>query len=134
MDVNISDIRKLNLSKLIEEAGSATRLAKKAGTAPAYISQIMTGAPQKSGKAYVVGDKVARRLERAMNKPDGWMDREHLSADNDETPGATALASMLSSLGDKEFYALALEISLKLAPKDRLKIAAAMLSAADNEP
>ncbi len=62
-------IRLYNLKRLIAEAGGQKKLAQKAGVSPAYLSQIVSArTPRK------MGDDVARRLERGMDKPHGWMD------------------------------------------------------------
>ncbi len=62
-------IRLYNLKRLIAEAGGQKKLAQRAGVSPAYLSQIVsTRTPRK------MGDNVARRLERGMEKPHGWMD------------------------------------------------------------
>ena len=72
-----SEIRRRNLNRLIDEAGSATALAKRAGTDEAYLSQLVTGVKTKQGTVRGVGDKLAAKLEKAMNKADGWLDRDH---------------------------------------------------------
>jgi len=62
-------IRLYNLKRLIGEIGGQKKLALKAGVSPAYLSQIVSSrTPRK------MGDDVARRLERGMDKPHGWMD------------------------------------------------------------
>lgn len=62
-------IRLYNLKRLIAEAGGQKKLAQRCGVSPAYLSQIISlRTPRK------MGDNVARRLERGMDKPHGWMD------------------------------------------------------------
>lgn len=75
--MDVKEIRRRNLEVLVREAGTAAALAAKAETSPAYLSQISTGSPGKSGKARNVGDDLARKLESAMGKPRGWMDYRH---------------------------------------------------------
>lgn len=72
-------LRLQNLRLLITEAGSISVLARKLDTssANAYISQIINGAPTKTGKPRAVGDEFARKLEVACRKPVGWMDQDH---------------------------------------------------------
>ena len=54
---------------LIDEAGGThAALAERVGTAESYISQLKTA---RRG----IARKFCERLERAMNKPDGWMDQ-----------------------------------------------------------
>lgn len=62
--------RRRRLQGLIEEAGSVKLLAELAGTDPNYISQLTS--PKGRGS---FGDDLAERLEKAMKKPDGWMDQ-----------------------------------------------------------
>jgi hypothetical protein len=67
------DYRKLNARLLVEEVGSVSALAKLAGTAQSYLSQIIG----LNGKRHM-GDDLARRLEYVTKKPHGWMDTPHI--------------------------------------------------------
>ncbi|GAB3255087.1 hypothetical protein GCM10027296_23820 [Chitinimonas naiadis] len=67
-------IRRHNLRQLISEAGGQAALARRAETAPAYISQIISPKTNKE-----IGDSLARRLEQAFGKHRGWMDTPHFS-------------------------------------------------------
>jgi SOS-response transcriptional repressor LexA len=69
--------RRASLELLIEEAGGQTNLAAIAGTPKSHLSAIKAG---RRG----VGDDLAAKLESAMDKPPGWMDRDH-----DSEPGLT---------------------------------------------
>lgn len=74
----IEEIRRRNLEALIRQAGSIATLAEEAESSAVYLSQIRHKAPDsKTGKPREMGKGMARRLERAMGKPEGWMDREH---------------------------------------------------------
>lgn len=75
--MDIKQIRLKNLRSLISEAGTIAELARKSATAPAYLSQILNRLPSASGSARTLGDKLARKLETAMSKPFGWMDKDH---------------------------------------------------------
>ena len=77
-----------NLGRLIAEAGSAEALARRSGSSSPYLSQIRGGTPYPSGRRRRVGDQLAEKLERAMDKPEGWMDEAHDDAD-DGAPGAS---------------------------------------------
>ena len=68
-NMHSKQIREENLRGLVVLAGSQTAVAKKADTDPAYLSQILGD----KAKRYI-GDALARRLERAFDKPEGWMD------------------------------------------------------------
>lgn len=62
---------------LIREASTSAELARRVGTNPAYISQLIQRTATRVGELRGVGDKLAERLERAMGKPTGWMDVPH---------------------------------------------------------
>lgn len=66
------EIRLINLRRLLRENKTAAALAYAAGTNPAYISQILSHKSKGS-----LGNKLARRLEQAGNKPKGWLDTLH---------------------------------------------------------
>lgn len=67
--MDVKQIRKFHLAGLVDEH-SGVDVAEKAGTAEAYLSQILGP----SGKANV-GDNLARRLEAAYGLERGEMDR-----------------------------------------------------------
>ena len=67
-------IRKENLRLLLDECGgNQSDLARRCGSQAAYINQVLHG-----WKGKGIGDSLARRLEKGMNKEAGWMDRRHL--------------------------------------------------------
>ncbi|MCV6604410.1 MAG: helix-turn-helix transcriptional regulator [Porticoccaceae bacterium] len=73
-------IRYRNLQLLLQAcSGNQAELARTAGTNPAYISQILNRSRMPSGKVRSVGERLARKLERAFGKPEGWMDSEESS-------------------------------------------------------
>jgi SOS-response transcriptional repressor LexA len=71
------DIRLSNLEILIAEAGSATKLAQRAGTSESYISQVRRKMLTAKGTPRGIGDALSARLEQGMGKPQGWMDEPH---------------------------------------------------------
>lgn len=85
MKRKINPIRLTNLELLIGEAGSATKLARAAGTSDSYLSQVRNQLPTKKGTPRAIGDNLVEKLEHAMNKPQGWMDGPH-SGDVNKTP------------------------------------------------
>ena len=85
--MDIKQIRLRNLRILIGEAGTIANLARLSKTAPAYLSQILNSLPTSTGRPRSVGDKLARKLEEAMDKPYGWMDRVN-DGENDKTSAA----------------------------------------------
>lgn len=70
-------VRLRNLELLIAEAGSAAKLARKAGTSASYLSQVRRQLRTNTGKPRSLGDELADKLERAMDKPRKWMDEPH---------------------------------------------------------
>ncbi len=64
--MEIKEIRRKNLEKLVDREGRQAGLARKVELAPAYIHQMLAG---KS-----MGDKTARKIEIALKLPVGWMD------------------------------------------------------------
>ena len=80
--MDIKQIRLRNLRSLIVESGTIANLARMSETAPAYLSQILNSLPTSTGKPRSVGDKLARKLEQALNKSYGWMDKDHDESDD----------------------------------------------------
>ena len=64
------EIRWRRLLMLIEDFDSAAQLAELVGTNAAYLSQIKN---KSNGRS--IGSRLARRLEIATKKPQGWMDQ-----------------------------------------------------------
>ena len=79
MTLKHNQVRLRNLEFLIAEAGSAAKLARAAGTNSSYLSQVRNQLPTKKGTPRSIGDELAEKLEKAMNKPQGWMDTPHTS-------------------------------------------------------
>lgn len=85
----IEEIRLANLRSLVEEcpeyrkgdvaarAGSLAALALFCDTSRSYLSQILIRFERKNGKIRGVGVDLARKLEKGMKKPVGWMDVKH---------------------------------------------------------
>lgn len=72
------EIRRINLEYLINSVGSIKALAELIDSNPDYISQIKGSKAKKN-----VGDKLARRLEKAFRKEHGWMDKLHYQESED---------------------------------------------------
>ncbi|MDR0769765.1 MAG: S24 family peptidase [Burkholderiales bacterium] len=88
------EIRLDNLFLAIARKGSIDTLAKNAETSPSYISQLKNGViEQKTGKTKGVGDDVARKIERALGEPTGWMDADH---SRDASPGTARARPILT--------------------------------------
>lgn len=101
--MDAKDYRKLNALLLAQEVGSLSALAKLAGTAQSYLSQIIGPKGQRD-----MGDDLARRLEFVCKKPHGWMDAPHI--DDERQQKARAVYESLLRLPDNivdAFVALA---------------------------
>lgn len=73
--MKIQDVRYQNLHALLTEmGGNQAELARRTRTNAAYINQIINKSLLPSGKVRAVGERLARKLEQAYQKPDGWMD------------------------------------------------------------
>lgn len=100
MPRNLDRVRLANLRLLIAEAGSAEALARTTGTSGAYLSQIRSGTPYRSGRSRRMGDNLAAKLERATGKPLGWMDEPHPAGPApDDADGAGASPAWSSGGG-----------------------------------
>ena len=70
--MDIKEIRLINLNEAIKIVKTQANLAAKTNIKTSYFSQIKN--PKHKTK---MGDDVARRIEKAINKPHGWMDQLH---------------------------------------------------------
>lgn len=68
-------------------AGSASRLAERADLSEAYLSQVRTRSKDsKTGRCRSLGATAARKIERALRKPVGWMDQPKPATIDTSTP------------------------------------------------
>lgn len=75
---NIQDNRFVNFEKLIREAGGVAKLARQCGyDKPAYLYQVRAKTVKPNGSQLQIGDRMAAKLEKGMNKPAGWLDLDH---------------------------------------------------------
>lgn len=99
--MDIKQIRKTNLYLLKEEAKSWAEIARRAGTDPAYISQIVSKKAVRE-----IGDDLARKLEAGFYKPHGWMDHpHHLVCESNATDSEYQLVEAESDDWDKTEFA-----------------------------
>lgn len=97
------DIRRANLRLLVTEVaqdigterGAAAELARRTAVPAPMISQLLGQRLHQGGKVRAMGDDTARKLERGMNLPKGWMDVAHDSA---MTEGDKETLRMLQAL------------------------------------
>lgn len=70
-------IRMTNFLSLLAEAGSQAKLSRLTNVPQPFVHQLAKGVPLSSGNQRSIGDETARKLERGMTKPLGWMDKDH---------------------------------------------------------
>lgn len=81
MTTSLQENRFANFEKLIREAGGVSKLAKKCGyDKPAYLYQVRSKTVRPNGVPLQIGDRMAAKLEKGMNKPSGWMDFDHTNS------------------------------------------------------
>ncbi|MDB5825651.1 MAG: hypothetical protein JWR21_4355 [Herminiimonas sp.] len=98
--MSVQNIRRQNLVYLVRQQGSSKEFAKKVGTSPAYVSQVIS--EKTRGE---VGERLARAVEIACALETGWMDEIH--------DGATRRAQAVPVLPDSEVKKLADGAKLK---------------------
>lgn len=113
------EIRLGNFDLLLKEAGSQAELARRSGLKQPYINQLKQRAPQ-NGKPRAIGDDAARKLEEGMDKPIGWMDRDH------------SLSMLFSELNGLEGQLVTIYRQLGEAGQDELLQAANRMLAEQN--
>src|SRR6185312_9552035 len=69
--MNVKEIRRRNLRALARLVGGVTHLAERLGKSQSQISHLIGTNPVKN-----IGDKLAAEVERAFEKPNGWLDHE----------------------------------------------------------
>lgn len=79
-DMDIGEIRRANLNRLVAKLGGQKELAEMLGVTTGYISQMQTG-------HRAIGEKTARKIEGAAKLSQGWMDIEHPGPDVNVEPG-----------------------------------------------
>ena len=72
MPTTASSIRLLNFRALIKEAGGPAEAARKLDMDDSQLSQIAGKNPIRN-----IGTTLARRIENAFHKPEGWLDVPH---------------------------------------------------------
>lgn len=102
----VSEIRRRNLLALLKRYGESVGIAGQGldkafaiamDLNPKFLSQLKTGHRN-------MGTNTARQLERKLNKPEGWMDRDQ----TDWSPEIVELATLLNRMnGDEQADAVA---------------------------
>lgn len=91
--MDIREVRRKNLAALREQQGSLRAIADLVDTDANYLSQILGG----HGKHYM-GHAMARRIEAALKKREGWMDQPHdlLEPEDESVNNIYKLAKILT--------------------------------------
>lgn len=85
MDIN--EIRRINLQTLANESGGVGKLAEILGKDQSQVSQWIVGSINPAtGKRRGMRADTCREIEKVMNRPQNWLDRDHTN--NDELSGA----------------------------------------------
>lgn len=93
----INQIRHSNLLLLLEDYDSLAALNERLGLprTDATLSQIKNRSKDsKTGKPRVMGDVLARRIEAAVGKPEGWLDNPQYRSGTREARVALAMQLM----------------------------------------
>lgn len=80
------EIRRENARNLADLVGGQVEFGRALNMVPSQVSQIIGKTPVKN-----IGNSIAKRIEQAFNKPDGWLDVQHRDlepAQVTEVPGA----------------------------------------------
>lgn len=101
-------VRRANLLALIDALGSAEAVAAATKTDATYVRNIKNAERE-------MGDKLARRFERLLEKEAGWMDRPHLSGDPSAVTSWDVMLSVLQSLPEERRPAVLAAIQQSLA-------------------
>lgn len=70
--MNVKEIRKANLKALSNSIGGISALAERIGRSQSQISHIIGKNPVRN-----IGSRMAKEIEKAFDKPEGWLDNIH---------------------------------------------------------
>lgn len=88
MSRNVKDIRRDNMRALAESIGGITAMAERLGKSQSQISHLIGYTPIKN-----IGDRIAAEVEKAFNKPFGWLDRDHFGITEEAATHAQRIVS-----------------------------------------
>ena len=93
--MDIKKIRLVNLNKLIKKHSSQRNLSDLIDVDSSYLSQIKNPSNPKN-----IGEKMARKIELALNLTNGWMDqpedKESIHANTEQGPDITGKVPLIS--------------------------------------
>ena len=88
---DIKEVRRQQLRRLVNEHEGMNNLARKLGLAKgAYISQLLTNPPVRE-----ISEKTARKWEKQLRLPEGWLDRATTAA---PSPGVALNTELLAQV------------------------------------
>lgn len=101
------EVRRENLALLVDAAGGPTSFAARIDRSQSQVSQWLNASPDsKSGKPRTISSSSCRYIERAIGKPDGWMDQQGdlgiesgLNASVKENPAGSLVIPVSSAWG-----------------------------------
>lgn len=89
MKAELQAIRLENFHKLVQEAGTIAKLARRCGyDKPVYLYQVNAQKVKANGKTMGIGSLMAKKLESGMKKTAGWLSQRH----DDSQPSTTRAA------------------------------------------
>lgn len=101
--LTVEEIRAINIRKL-RETYSRAELALAIGASGSYISQV-TGKPPKPPSANI-GSPKARKIEKCLGLPRGWMDHEHHDHGINEELAAGCIEKIVETIERKQMQEL----------------------------
>lgn len=116
--MDIAEIRRKNLNYLIqtEYDGIARQFGLDAGLDPSYVSRLFTDKP---ASRRTVGSKLARKIEIAIGKPKGWLDRPQWVTEQDND---TLLVNIIQAVENSTK-------DVELAPEKKAELIASLYNA-----
>jgi len=99
----ISQIRVQNARTLSDKVGNRAEFARLLGMSDSYMWQILGDKQVRN-----IGNSIARRMEKACDKPEGWLDTEHPYSEKEylKSTGEAALKPNETGLSDISLEAL----------------------------
>ena len=72
--MDVKEIRRYKLQRLVTGFRTKKEAAEALGLEYQVLYQLTATAKRSSGKPYNMGDELARKIEKRLKKPKGWMD------------------------------------------------------------
>jgi hypothetical protein len=99
--MDVKEIRRFKLKRLVSEFRTKKDAAEALGLEYQVLYQLTTDTKRTSGKPFNMGDELARKVEKRLKKPRGWMDS--LSEEMTHIDAQTMLdAASLKSLDESD--------------------------------